>query len=135
KQAAFLSAPVKIVPDGSWISVFQSLDFISLQGITGAAVFQNLYPMCNGANLGYTRAAFEQVGGFSGVDHIASGDDMLLMKKISASFPGRVHYIKDTRAIVETGAAKNLRAFLRQRIRWASKISHYDHKATFYTLA
>ena len=135
KQAAFLSAPVKIVPDGSWISVFQSLDFISLQGITGAAVFQNLYPMCNGANLGYTRAAFEQVGGFSGVDHIASGDDMLLMKKISASFPGRVRYIKDTRAIVETGAAKNLRTFLRQRIRWASKISHYDHKATFYTLA
>lgn len=130
-----IAAPVKIIPDGSWLSVFQTLDFISLQGITGASVYKNLYPMCNGANLAYTRKAYDIVGGFSDIDHIASGDDMLLMKKIQAAFPGKIGYIKDQRAIVNTGPAENIRAFFRQRIRWASKISHYKHGATFLTLA
>ena len=44
RDLAFIAAPVKIVPNGSAISVFQTLDFISLQGITGAAVHKNLYP-------------------------------------------------------------------------------------------
>ena len=131
----FIAAPVKIIPDGSAISIFQTLDFISLQGITGAAVYKNLYPMCNGANLAYARKAYETVGGFSDIDHIASGDDMLLMKKIQAEFPGKSGYIRDPRAIVSTGSAENIRSFFNQRIRWASKISHYKHPATFITLA
>ncbi len=131
----FIAAPVKIIPNGSWLSIFQTLDFISLQGITGAAVYKNLYPMCNGANLAYTQKAYEAVGGFSGIDHIASGDDMLLMKKILKRYPGKIGYIKDPTAIVSTSPAENIRAFLNQRIRWASKISHYKHPSTFITLA
>jgi cellulose synthase/poly-beta-1,6-N-acetylglucosamine synthase-like glycosyltransferase len=135
RDLVFIAAPVKIIPDGSAISVFQALDFIALQGITGAAVHNNLYPMCNGANLAYTRNAFLQVGGFTEIDHIASGDDMLLMKKIQSAFPRQTGFIKDTRAIVNTVPVKTIRSFFNQRIRWASKISHYNHPATFLTLA
>ena len=131
----FIAAPVKIAPDGTAMAVFQCLDFISLQGITGAAVNKQLYPMCNGANLAYTRKSFDDVGGFSDVDHIASGDDMLLFKKIQRLFPGKSGFIKDRRAIVSTNPAGNIRVFFQQRIRWASKISHYKHTATFITLA
>jgi biofilm PGA synthesis N-glycosyltransferase PgaC len=135
ENRVFVAAPVKIIPDGSKLSVFQTLDFISLQGITGASVSKNLYPMCNGANLAYSRKAFNAVGGFADIDHIASGDDMLLLKKIQYSFPGRAGYVKDPRAIVSTVSAGNIRTFFKQRIRWASKISHYNHPATFLTLA
>jgi cellulose synthase/poly-beta-1,6-N-acetylglucosamine synthase-like glycosyltransferase len=135
KKIHFIAAPVKIIPGGSWLSIFQTLDFISLQGITGASVYKNLYPMCNGANLAYTRKAYDDVGGFSDIDHIASGDDMLLMNKIQTAFPGKTGYIKDQHAIVNTRSAENMKAFLRQRIRWASKISHYRHGSTFLTLA
>ena len=135
KNLVFIAAPVKIVTNGSALGVFQILDFISLQGITGVAVFKKLYPMCNGANLAYLRQAFDAVGGFADIDHIASGDDMLLMKKIQALFPGRSGYIKDPRAIVSTEPAENIQAFFSQRIRWASKVSHYKHPATFFTLA
>ena len=131
----FIAAPVKIISNGSWLSIFQILDFISLQGITGAAVYKNLYPMCNGANLAYTRKAYDAVGGFSEIDHIASGDDMLLMKKIQSKYPDKIHYLKDPAAIVSTVPAENIKAFLNQRIRWASKVSHYKHPATFMTLA
>jgi biofilm PGA synthesis N-glycosyltransferase PgaC len=131
----FIAAPVKITSNGSWLSIFQILDFISLQGITGAAVFKNLYPMCNGANLAYTRKAYDAVGGFSEIDHIASGDDMLLMKKIQSKYPDKIYYLKDPAAIVNTAPAENIKSFINQRIRWASKISHYKHPATFFTLA
>ncbi|HEV2483135.1 MAG TPA: glycosyltransferase, partial [Puia sp.] len=66
----------------SLLGIFQTLDFITLQGITGAAVHSGLHSMCNGANLAYTRQAFYEVQGFKGIDHIPSGDDMLLMHKI-----------------------------------------------------
>jgi cellulose synthase/poly-beta-1,6-N-acetylglucosamine synthase-like glycosyltransferase len=131
----FIAAPVKIISNNSWLSIFQILDFISLQGITGASVYKDLYPMCNGANLAYKRKAYNEVGGFSDIDHIASGDDMLLMKKIQAKYPDKIHYVKDPAAIVSTVAAENIKAFLNQRIRWASKISHYKHPSTFITLA
>jgi len=131
----FIAAPVKIISNGTWLSIFQILDFISLQGITGAAVYKKLYPMCNGANLAYTRKAYDAVGGFLDINHIASGDDMLLMKKIQSKYPDKIHYLKDAAAIVYTAPADNIRAFLNQRIRWASKISHYEHPATFMTLA
>jgi cellulose synthase/poly-beta-1,6-N-acetylglucosamine synthase-like glycosyltransferase len=134
KNLQFIAAPVKIVSNGSALAVFQILDFISLQGITGAAVSKNLYPMSNGANLAYTRKAYDAVGGFSEIDHIASGDDMLLMKKIQAAFPGQSGYIKDPQAVVCTSPSENIKAFLNQRIRWASKIAHYKHPATFFTL-
>jgi poly-beta-1,6-N-acetyl-D-glucosamine synthase len=131
----FIAAPVKISGKRNWLSVFQTLDFISLQGITGAAVYNNLYPMCNGANLGYAREAYDAVDGFSDIDKIASGDDMLLMKKIQERFPNKAGYVKDERAIVSTEPMENISAFLNQRIRWASKISHYKHVSTFITLA
>jgi cellulose synthase/poly-beta-1,6-N-acetylglucosamine synthase-like glycosyltransferase len=131
----FIAAPVKIISNGAWLSIFQILDFISLQGITGAAVYKNLYPMCNGANLAYTRKAYHAVSGFLDINHIASGDDMLLMKKIQSKYPDKIHYLKDPEAIVSTVPAENIKAFLNQRIRWASKISHYKHPATFITLA
>jgi cellulose synthase/poly-beta-1,6-N-acetylglucosamine synthase-like glycosyltransferase len=130
----FIAAPVKIIPGRSWLAVFQTLDFISLQGITGAAVFRNLYPMCNGANLAYSKKAFEAVNGFLDIDHIASGDDMMLLKKIQEKYPGKTGYVKDEQAIVNTVPAENIGAFLNQRIRWASKIAHYKHPSTFITL-
>jgi len=43
--------------------------------------------MCNGANLAYSKKAFEEAGGFTGIDNIASGDDMLLMHKIYKRYP------------------------------------------------
>jgi cellulose synthase/poly-beta-1,6-N-acetylglucosamine synthase-like glycosyltransferase len=126
---------VKIKENGSALSIFQALDFISLQGITGAVVYRHLYPMCNGANLAYSRSAFLAVEGFKGIDHIASGDDILLMGKIQSQFPGKGAYLKDPEAIVTTQAADSLHSFFRQRIRWASKASHYSNPWILLTLA
>src|SRR5688572_241113 len=129
EQPAFIAAPVAIHCGNRFLEIFQALDFMTLQGITGAAVHREAHSMCNGANLAYEKRAFYEVNGFSSIDTIASGDDMLLMHKISHRYIGRVKYLKATAAIVHTEPAASWRAFLNQRIRWASKADKYDDKS------
>jgi cellulose synthase/poly-beta-1,6-N-acetylglucosamine synthase-like glycosyltransferase len=134
RQAVFLAAPVKINHQPSFLSTFEVLDFLALQGITGASVFSRLYSMCNGANLAYSKEAFFAVKGFEGIDSIPSGDDMLLMHKMAKAFPGQLYYVKSRDAMVSTQTAPNWNAFIQQRIRWASKSDQYDDRNIFYSL-
>lgn len=127
-QSVFIAAPVVINCNSSVLQIFQAMDFMVLQGITGAVVSKEKMSMCNGANLGYERKAFYTVDGFAGIDHIASGDDMLLMYKIVKQYPGKVHYLKSKEAIVSTEPMKTWRSFFNQRIRWASKAGVYNDK-------
>jgi cellulose synthase/poly-beta-1,6-N-acetylglucosamine synthase-like glycosyltransferase len=110
------------------VRIFQSLDFMTLQGITAAVVHKKQMTMCNGANMAYERAVFYEVGGFVGIDNIASGDDMLLMHKIYKQYPDRVLFLKSKEAIVKTAAVNTIKQFFNQRIRWASKADKYDDK-------
>lgn len=140
KDPVFIAAPVSFTPipflagRGSTIYIFQTLDFMTLQGITGASVFKKVHSMCNGANLAYKKYVFYEVNGFKGVDDIASGDDMLLMHKIWKKYPDKVAYLKSKNMIVQTLAAPTWKDFFNQRVRWASKAKHYDDRRIFWVL-
>ncbi|GAA4342400.1 glycosyltransferase [Flaviaesturariibacter amylovorans] len=133
--SAFIAAPVRYRDPQTVSSIFQALDFMTLQGITAASVSTGVHSMCNGANLAYTKEAFEAVDGYRGVDRLASGDDLFLMHKIALRYPGRVHYLRHRDAIVDTDAAPGWRAFWKQRVRWASKSAHYTDRRITAALA
>jgi biofilm PGA synthesis N-glycosyltransferase PgaC len=135
KGAVFIAAPVVIDCNSSVLQIFQAMDFLVLQGITGAAVYKNQLSMCNGANLAYEKNSFKKVNDFDGIDNIASGDDMLLMHKIWKEYPGKVHYLKSKEAIVSTQPMKTWKDFFNQRIRWASKAKHYGDKRIILVLS
>jgi cellulose synthase/poly-beta-1,6-N-acetylglucosamine synthase-like glycosyltransferase len=132
--AKFIAAPVVIEGKDNLLNIFQSLDFLTLQGITGASVFKRAHSMCNGANLAYEKSAFEEVNGFEKIDHLPSGDDMFLMHKIFTRYPEKVFYCKSASAIVRTAPVASWKAFFHQRIRWASKADSYDDKRIFWAL-
>jgi cellulose synthase/poly-beta-1,6-N-acetylglucosamine synthase-like glycosyltransferase len=139
KKPVFVALPVvfkdPLLKDSftkGFFKIFQSLDFMSLQGITGASVHKKFHNMCNGANLAYEKKVFYEVNGFEGIDEIASGDDMLLMHKIQKAYPKKIMFLKSPEVIIETKPASNLKEFFNQRIRWASKADKYtDKKITF----
>lgn len=133
-NAAFIAMPVSVECSKSFIEMFQALDFMTLQGITGASVYKHIHSMCNGANLAYTKEVFKQVNGFAGIDNIASGDDMLLMHKIYKEHPGKVFFLKSKEVIVQTAPVTTVKDFFNQRIRWASKADKYDDKRIFAVL-
>ena len=133
-NSVFIAAPVVLENESNLLQAFQALDFLVLQGITAASVQKRFHNMCNGANLAYERNAFFEVNGFTGIDHIASGDDMLLMQKIAQRFPAKVSYLLSKDTIVTTQAAKTWKEFFSQRIRWASKATDYNDLKIFSTL-
>ncbi len=130
KKPQMIIMPVAIQCSSRPIEIFQALDFMTLQGITATM----LHHMCNGANLAYTKKAFDAVNGFDGIDEVASGDDMLLMHKIARSFPGEIQYLKSTNVIVQTAPVKDVKEFFQQRIRWASKTGQYKEKGIWLSM-
>ncbi|SFN90548.1 Glycosyltransferase, catalytic subunit of cellulose synthase and poly-beta-1,6-N-acetylglucosamine synthase [Chitinophaga sp. YR627] len=134
-QPKFIAAPVSFHKEDNFFKALQSLDFMTMQGITGALAALKSGTMCNGANLAYERKVFYEVGGFKGIDNIASGDDMLLMFKIYRAYPEGVLYMKTKDAIVRTLPVDTFRAFMNQRIRWSSKADKYDDKRLIWVLA
>lgn len=129
KNYKMISSPVAYDEETSFFERSQSLEFLYLIGL-GASTIGNKKPStCNGANLAYEKAAFYEVGGFQGIDDLASGDDELLLHKMAARYDGNIGFLKNTDAVVYTHAKPDLKEFIQQRRRWASKSTRYKNKS------
>jgi len=129
KDYKMISSPVAYFQEKNLFERLQSLEFLYLIGL-GASTIGNKSPStCNGANLAYEKNTFYEVGGFQGIDDLASGDDELLLHKIAAKYPDKIGFLKNREAIVYTHAKENLSSFIQQRKRWASKSTRYKNKA------
>ena len=110
----------------NWFHHFQQLDLMSLQGTTIGSFGIGKPFMCNGANFGYTKKFFTEIGGFGGINDIASGDDVLLLQKAIAVNKEKVHYLKNPDFIVQTKPENDLFKLFMQRVRWAGKTTGYS---------
>lgn len=110
----------------SFLDQFQVLDILSLQGATQGSFGMGLGFMCNGANLAYTKAHFQDLQGFAGNNSLASGDDVFLLQKSMVYAASKVHYLKSKSHLVITKTEQSWKQLLVQRTRWASKTGHYN---------
>lgn len=123
-----ISSPVAYFEERSLFEYLQTLEFSYLIGIGAAFIGNGRASNCNGANLAYRKDIFYEVGGFKGIDDLASGDDELLLQKVAVVYPGRIGFLKSNDAVVYTHAKHTLKEFLQQRRRWASKSTKYKDK-------
>lgn len=123
-----LSSPVCYHEEKSYFERLQTLEFLYLIGLGAAGIGNGNPTTCNGANLAYRKDLFLEMGGFKGIDDLASGDDELLLHKVAESRPHVIGFCKSRAAIVYTEAKENLKSFLSQRKRWASKSTKYKDK-------
>jgi cellulose synthase/poly-beta-1,6-N-acetylglucosamine synthase-like glycosyltransferase len=123
-----ISSPVTYFEERTLFEYMQTLEFSYLIGLGAAFIGNGKASTCNGANLAYRKDVFYEVGGFTGIDQLASGDDELLLQKVAARYPGRIGFLKSWEAIVYTHAKHTLPEFMQQRRRWASKSTHYKNK-------
>ena len=130
-----VAGPVSFYDERNLLERFQSLDFLGMMIITGAGISGQWMRMCNGASLAYLKSMFLKVDGFAGIDHLASGDDMLLMHKIAAQYPQKIAFIKSKDALVLTKAKSSWSSFFQQRLRWATKSRGYQEKIVTLVLA
>lgn len=128
KGYKMISSPVAYFQEKNFFENLQSLEFLYLIGLGASTIGNGIPSTCNGANLAYEKETFYEVGGFTGIDDLASGDDELLLHKIAALYPQKIGFLKNREAIVFTHAKENLTAFIQQRKRWASKSTRYKNK-------
>lgn len=123
-----ISSPVTYFGEKNLFERMQTLEFSFLIGLGAAFIGNKRASTCNGANFAYRKDIFYEVGGFKGIDDLASGDDELLLQKVAERYPDRIGFLKKREAIVYTDAKGTLSEFLQQRRRWASKSIKYKDK-------
>lgn len=116
-----ICGPVALTCEKTFCDKFQSLEVAGLSVLSGAGIKSGVPLLCNGANIAYTREAFESVNGFTGIDSLPTGDDTLLMFKINEHFPGQIGFLKTKGATINTHAQPTWKDCFQQRIRWGSK--------------
>ena len=120
--------PVFNAPNYGFLDHFQALDLAAYQLLTLANVHNQSPILANGACLAFRRSAFTAVNGYEGVDHIPSGDDVLLLEKMVMHFgPAAVRYLANGPGVM-TAPVRGWGAFWQQRLRWAGKVGHYRSK-------
>ncbi|GGH09276.1 glycosyltransferase family 2 protein [Mucilaginibacter phyllosphaerae] len=127
-QPVMISSPVSYFEETTLFERLQTLEFSYLIGIGAAFIGNGRASTCNGANFAYRKDVFYEVGGFKGIDDLASGDDELLLQKVAEIYPARIGFFKNRDAVVYTHAKHTLQEFLQQRRRWASKSTRYKDK-------
>jgi cellulose synthase/poly-beta-1,6-N-acetylglucosamine synthase-like glycosyltransferase len=118
--------PVRMADNGSFFGKLQSLEFMSLMSSAAGSCRAGFPILANGANIAFTRQAYESCGGFSGNLQFPSGDDMFLMMSIKKKFGAKaIHFLRSEEAIVYTPATLEFKLFIQQRLRWVSKSRGY----------
>lgn len=130
-KCPMISATVFIRPGNSFFSKLQSLEFLSLIGCGAGAIAINKPFLANGANLAFSRKLYNELRGYSNHMVYASGDDVFML--LQAKKKHNIAFLKDKAAIVYTSGAPNLKTFLYQRMRWASKSTGYKDTTAFTT--
>ncbi|WP_158989783.1 glycosyltransferase [Mucilaginibacter sp. L196] len=128
RNPVMISSPVTYFEEKSLFENLQTLEFGYLVAMGASFIGNNKASTCNGANFAYRKDVFYEVGGFKGIDELASGDDELLLQKVAEKYADKIAFLKLPEAIVYTHAKANLKEFLNQRRRWASKSTKYKDK-------
>ncbi|WP_069660646.1 glycosyltransferase family 2 protein [Arcticibacter eurypsychrophilus] len=123
-----ISSPVVYANEISFFERLQTLEFLYLIGLGASTIGNKMPSTCNGANLAYKKEVFVELGGFKGIDDLASGDDELFLHKVASRYPESIGFCKSSDAIVFTDAKASLSEFISQRKRWASKSTRYKDK-------
>lgn len=125
-EVEMIASGVCYVPKSGFLSAFQNLDFLSLQGATIGSFGINQPFMCNGANFAYSKHFFKELKGFQGNETIASGDDVFLLQKAVSVTPIKVGFLLAKESIVATKPVETWTELFQQRVRWASKSTGYS---------
>lgn len=121
-----LAGGIQFEPRKSLVHYFQSIELISLQMATMGSFGLGFPILCNGANLCFKKSSFMAVGGYEGNEHIASGDDVLLLYKF-IEHGKKTSFLKSTEAVVNTSSEKRVIDLLKQRKRWSKKSKNYTN--------
>ncbi|WP_162343618.1 glycosyltransferase [Cyclobacterium salsum] len=133
-EVQLVAGPVLSSSASGIFARFQRVEWASIGLLTGVSYYLGNPLMCSGANLAFRRSGFQAVSGYRGNEHLLTGDDEFLMKKIVRQYgPEAVKYNASPDCLVRTNPLPDGWAWMEQRSRWASKWN--AHKEVGHAMA
>jgi biofilm PGA synthesis N-glycosyltransferase PgaC len=112
-------SPVNQQPD--FLSIYQQFDTLA-EGVTAASsMYFNNPTHANARNFAFRRSVYDEVGGYSKISHVDTGDDFYLAKLIKNETDYRFRYNPDGEAFVYTEELQDLKTYWHQQLRRNSK--------------
>lgn len=133
-DVVFFSAQVLYTTQYGFFSRFLEVDQINNMAVTNATYNWKKPTMANGANMAFAKSAWYKVGGFDGIMEQASGDDMMLLHRMTKFFPNQIGLNADEKAIAITDLPAGFSAFVHQRVRWFGKVFYYEQQSAIVFL-
>jgi len=126
ENTALVAGPVKFTSGTSLFDKIQEIEHAGLTLAGAGLIGAGLPTIASAANIAYRKSVFDEVGGFTDNEHLSSGDDELLMQKISRTTTYDIRFCYNSKALVTTQPNSSINQFYQQRKRWASKGLHYE---------
>lgn len=121
KETNMLIMPIDFCEEHHALAIFQATENMALTAIAaGYVALQNPF-LCNGANLAFTKKAFEKVNGYASHISISSGEDVFLLEDLKSLGAHFIRYANRAECIVKTKPMTIMSDFFQQRLRWAAK--------------
>src|SRR5690606_22127115 len=106
-DAKMVIGPVTFFESSKAFDRLQTIELAALVGTGAVSLGYGKPNMCNGANLAFSKVAFEAVGGYEDNLHIPSGDDEFLLQKIYSCFPNEVFFNVHPEGVVSTSSVED----------------------------
>jgi cellulose synthase/poly-beta-1,6-N-acetylglucosamine synthase-like glycosyltransferase len=125
-------APVLIdVNKLSMLNIFEYIEMLAMQGVSYASTKAGFPFIASGANMAIKKDIAIEL--YEKIDmSIISGDDVFILHEYLKSGKNKVVFVSDKDAIVYTRPNNNLKSFLKQRIRWISKVKYYKQPTALF---
>jgi len=119
----------------SILQKYEHLDFALTYMVLGGGYTLGKSWACIGQNLAYRKSAWEDVGGFSKIWHLISGDDVNLMQLMRRK-GHKIIFNFAADSFTYTHPVKSWKQFINQRSRWASNMKYqlYFNPEFFFIL-
>jgi cellulose synthase/poly-beta-1,6-N-acetylglucosamine synthase-like glycosyltransferase len=126
QKALLIAAPVIVESQNFWLQKLQGIEMQTLAAVTAGAIGHKKALMCNGANMAFDRKTFLYLDPYQYNHHISSGDDMFLLQSMQKEKAQHIEFLAHQNAMVNTKAKNDLKSYIHQRVRWASKSKNYN---------
>ena len=130
-EVGFVSGPAPLTNKSTLIDSLYELDSLAQDAFSAGGFSQGMVFSCTGRNIGFSKQAFDDVSGYENVSHFISGDDDLLLHKITGDPSYKAQFVLSKESVVESPPPSSLEQFIHQRLRFASKgFSYYNIKTS-----
>jgi biofilm PGA synthesis N-glycosyltransferase PgaC len=130
-DVGFVSGPAPLTNNTTLIDSLYELDSLAQDSFSAGGFSQGMVFSCTGRNMGFSKQAFNDVNGYENVSHFISGDDDLLLHKITGHPSYKAQFVLSEKSVVDSPPPTSLEQFIQQRLRFASKgFSYYNIKTS-----